>query len=312
MSTEGPWCMHSREGRRRSEGMARLRAWSCLLLAAVMPLAWLPAWAEDKPMRFQDALELFEAKKYVEAYALYELLAKEWDSRAQVVLGSALVHGSLIQRDIPRGVAWLQIAAGESNVSRTTRAQAGDLLLKYEPGLSGAELLRADAIAGEYLAERGRRRADSVRVAYSRLLQPAGAADGVKYGCALDASLPRCGVARADLGNRATVCQAPPTRERWYGNEREGKPLRFEWPEYPERARWYAWEGRVVVAAHVDGSGWICRLTVADGSGIQALDTAALEAVRRWQLAPRRVDGQPTSYLYDVDVTFMLSNYVLN
>lgn len=90
-----------------------------------------------------------------------------------------------------------------------------------------------------------------------------------------------------------------------------GRPLRFERPTYPGRARWYAWEGRIAVAALVDGSGSICRVTIADGSGIQALDTAALEAVRRRRLSPRRVDGEPTSYLYDVNVNFVLTDYVL-
>lgn len=284
--------------------------WYVVFVAAAV-LGWSSAGAEDEPVRFHDAVKLFEAQKYEEAYALFETLAKEWDSRAQIVLGSALVNGSLIPRDIPRGIAWLRIAAGESNVSPTTRARAAEQLGKYEAVLSGTDLIRADAIAGELQAARMRERDARIASAYARLQHPGRTSGEVKPGCALDPTLPRCGAARPDLKASGSVCTPLPAAERWVDPEADRTQRRFERPEYPERARRLAWEGRVVIAAYVDGSGWVCSATVADGSGIQALDTAALEAVRRWRLTPRLVDGRPTPYLYDVDVTYVLSNYVL-
>lgn len=80
-------------------------------------------------------------------------------------------------------------------------------------------------------------------------------------------------------------------------------------PKYPYRGRWSGWEGKVTVAVHVDGSGWVCRATVADCSSISELDSAALDALRRWRLAPRVVDGRPTPYMFNVDASFVLSDY---
>ena len=299
--------MRLRQRHRRSDGTGRGRPRRYAVLAATAVVAWSPAWAEDEPVRFHDAVKVYQAEKYPEAFALIEVLAKDWDSRAQVLLGSALVHGSLIPRDIPRGIAWLRIAAGESNGSPTTRAQAAEQLRLYEPALSGADLIRADAIAGELTAERARQVSERLNRAFDRLAERGPMSDAVKEGCALDTALSRCRIARADVEDRASVCQPP--EDFWPGAGDDRKSWRVEEAKYPDRARQYAWEGSVAVAAHVDGSGWVCRATVADGSNIRELDTAALDAVRRWRFAPRLVDGQPASYMYSTRVRFVLSDY---
>lgn len=301
--------MQLQEGHERRDGPDRGRSRRCAALVAVAALAWSPAWAEAEPVRFHDAVKLYQAKRYPEAFALFEVLAKDWDYRAQILLGSALVHGSVIARDIPRGFAWLIIAADESVASPTSRARAAEYLLSYEKVLSGADLIRADAIAGELRAERKRQLSMRIDGAYARLLQPEPGADEVKKGCALDTALTGCRKARPDVGGEVSVCHLP--AEHWPGAGEDRESWQIEAPKYPERARQYAWEGRVTVAAHVDGSGWICRATVADGSGIRELDSAALDAVRRWRLAPRVVDGQPTPYLFDVNALFRLSDYVI-
>jgi TonB family protein len=302
--------MSSQEGLQRpdQEGRSRSRRYAALVAAAV--LASSAAWADEgEPVRFHDAAKLYEAKKYPEAFALFEVLAKEWDYRAQILLGSALVHGSVIPRDIPRGFAWLRIAADESVASPASRARAAEYLLRYEKVLSGADLIRADAIAGELRAERKRQLSLRVDSAYARLLQPGPGADEVKEGCALDTALTGCRKARPDVSDKVAACQLP--AEHWPGASDDRESWHIEAPKYPDRARRHAWEGWVVVAVHVDGSGWICRATVANGSGFQELDSAALDAVRRWRLAPRVVDGQPTSYLFDVNALFRLTGYVI-
>jgi TonB family protein len=264
---------------------------------------WSPAWAEEEPVRFRDAVKLYDAKKYAEAYAVYEVLATEWDARAQVLLGSALVHGSLIPRDIPRGIAWLRIAAGESNVSPTTRAQAAEQLRLYEPALSGADLIRADAIAGELIADRKRQHAQRINIAYDRLVRAGPTTNDVRDGCTLDTALTHCRIARADLEDRVAICQSP--EDHWQGASADRESWRRVEPTFPYRGLWSGWEGKVTIAAHVDGSGWVCRATVANGSGLRELDSAALDAIRHWRFAPRRVDGQPTPYMFNVDVSFV-------
>jgi protein TonB len=276
-------------------------------VAAAAVLAWSPAWADEEPVRFHDATKLYEAKKYPEAFAIFEVLAKEWDSRAQVLLGSALVHGSVIPRDIPRGVAWLRIAAGDTNVSPTTRDRAAEQLRLFEPALSGADLIRADAVAGQLLAERRRQRGQRIGSAYDRLLQAGPMADDVKVGCALDTGLTDCRIARADIEGSVAVCL--PADDVWPDAMEDRKSWRRIEPKFPYRGRWSGWEGKVTIAAHVDGSGWVCRATVADGSGFTELDSAALEAVRRWRFTPRIVDGKAAPYMFDVSVNYVLSDY---
>jgi protein TonB len=274
---------------------------------ATAVLACSSAMSQDEPARFHDATKLYQAKEYPEAFAIFEVLAKEWDSRAQVLLGSALVHGSVIPRDIPRGMAWLRIAAGETNLSPTTRDHAAEQVRLLEPALSGSDLIRADAIAGELLAERMRQHGERVSRAYDRLLQTDPVADDVKEGCALDTGLTDCRIARADVKGGGAVCL--PAEDYWPIPAQDRQSWRRITPKFPYRGRWSGWEGKVTVAAHVDGSGWVCRATVADGSGFSELDSAALDAVRRWRLTPRIVDGKATPYMFDVNVNYVLSDY---
>lgn len=299
--------MHLQQRPARPGGTQRRRPRRHALVAAAAVLAWSPAWADEEPVRFHDATKLYEAKKYPEAFAIFEVLAKEWDSRAQVLLGSALVHGSVIPRDIPRGIAWLRIAAGDTNVSPTTRDRAAEQLRVLEPALSGADLIRADAVAGQLLAERRRQRGQRIGSAYDRLLQAGPMADDVKVGCALDTGLTDCRIARADIEGSVAVCL--PADDVWPDAMEDRKSWRRIEPKFPYRGRWSGWEGKVTIAAHVDGSGWVCRATVADGSGFTELDSAALEAVRRWRFTPRIVDGKAAPYMFDVSVNYVLSDY---
>lgn len=298
---------HPGVNRRRSVGTRYGQPPRCAIVMATALLAWPSAWATEEPVRFHDAVKLYEAKKYSEAFAIFEALAKEWDSRAQVLLGSALVHGSVVPRDLPRGIAWLRIAAGDTNVSPTTRDRAAEQLRLLEPALSGADLIRADAVAGELLAERNRQHGQRIDSAYDRLLQTQPMADGVKEGCALDTGLADCRIARADLKDGEATCLPP--KDHWSGPaEDRGSWRRIE-PKFPYRGRWSGWEGKVTIAAHVDGSGWVCRATVADGSGFSELDSAALDAVRRWRFTPRVVDGTAAPYMFNVGVRYLLSDY---
>ena len=54
-------------------------------------------------------------------------------------------------------------------------------------------------------------------------------------------------------------------------------------PAYPERARRRGWEGRVILEVEVTSDGAVAEVRIAESSGYGALDSAALEAVRRWR-----------------------------
>lgn len=83
-----------------------------------------------------------------------------------------------------------------------------------------------------------------------------------------------------------------------------GNPL----PEYPERVRRRGQEGRVVLAVNVTAAGEPLSVEVADGSGHDLLDRAALRAVRRWRFHPAAgVDPRDVS-LVKVPITFRLKD----
>ncbi len=77
-------------------------------------------------------------------------------------------------------------------------------------------------------------------------------------------------------------------------------------PEYPYVARLRGWQGRVVVRALVDATGFVSRVRLVRSSGHRVLDDAALEAVRGWRCSPARLNGVAVPYWVEVPVVFRL------
>ena len=63
-------------------------------------------------------------------------------------------------------------------------------------------------------------------------------------------------------------------------------------PRYPRDARLAGVEGFVRIRLRLDGEGWVESLEVAESSGSEALDAAAMEAARRSRYAPARLGGK--------------------
>jgi protein TonB len=77
-------------------------------------------------------------------------------------------------------------------------------------------------------------------------------------------------------------------------------------PRYPEAAKRLRQEGVVLLRVAVDARGRVDAVSVAKGSGYQALDEAALEAVRRWEFEPGRRGKQAVASVVTVPVRFRL------
>jgi TonB family protein len=60
------------------------------------------------------------------------------------------------------------------------------------------------------------------------------------------------------------------------------------------------------VLAHIDRSGYVCRVTLVQGSGVADIDDETLKAVRRWRFTPGMRGGEPVEALYQFAVTFRL------
>ncbi len=78
-------------------------------------------------------------------------------------------------------------------------------------------------------------------------------------------------------------------------------------PAYPASARRRAQQGTVTVSVLVGADGSVERAEVADSSGFDALDDAALETVRsRWRFVPARRGGHPVESWVLVPIRFAL------
>jgi protein TonB len=75
-------------------------------------------------------------------------------------------------------------------------------------------------------------------------------------------------------------------------------------PRYPTHAQLTRIEGVVVLDAVIDPTGRVTDVRVT--RSIQALDQAAIDAVRQWRFTPTLLNGEPVSILLTVTVRFTL------
>lgn len=79
-------------------------------------------------------------------------------------------------------------------------------------------------------------------------------------------------------------------------------------PTYPENARRQNLEGKVVVRLEVSKNGSVAQVAIEQSSGQQALDSAALAAVKNWRFVPARdANDAPMRSFTTVPVVFKLN-----
>jgi protein TonB len=77
-------------------------------------------------------------------------------------------------------------------------------------------------------------------------------------------------------------------------------------PRYPRSAIRRGQQGTVVLSVHVDAQGRVGNLWVFESSGYRVLDSAALEAVKKWSFEPGRRGKTPVAMWVNVPVRFEL------
>ena len=77
-------------------------------------------------------------------------------------------------------------------------------------------------------------------------------------------------------------------------------------PAYPVLSRRLGEDGKVVLRVFVDASGVANQLEISTSSGSQRLDTAAIEAVRRWKFIPAKQGDKFVSAWVLVPINFSL------
>lgn len=77
-------------------------------------------------------------------------------------------------------------------------------------------------------------------------------------------------------------------------------------PRYPIESRRRKEQGTVVLSLLLGLDGAVAQITLAQSSGFDRLDKAALEAVRKWRWSPTLRNGEPVAVRGTVDIPFTL------
>jgi protein TonB len=77
-------------------------------------------------------------------------------------------------------------------------------------------------------------------------------------------------------------------------------------PKYPSEALRQRIEGQVVLRVAVACDGKVKRVDIAESSGHQSLDDAALRAVEQWRLHPALLAGSPVESEVRLPIKFVL------
>jgi TonB family protein len=72
-------------------------------------------------------------------------------------------------------------------------------------------------------------------------------------------------------------------------------PIERSNPSHPTRALQYGNEGWVMLSFVVTETGEVEEPMIEDSSGVEAFESAALEAVSRWRYTPATVNGEPVA-----------------
>ena len=77
-------------------------------------------------------------------------------------------------------------------------------------------------------------------------------------------------------------------------------------PEYPRLARSRGWQGKVLLRVQVSAEGVSESVAVQNSSGHEALDEAAVAAVKKWKFIPARRGDTPVASSVTVPINFTL------
>lgn len=113
------------------------------------------------------------------------------------------------------------------------------------------------------------------------------------------------GISGGVPGKSRTFRRSSPTIEepvRVGGNVRTPRRIKYVHPDYPPDALSAKIEGIVIIEATIGKDGRIVNAKVI--KSVPALDSAALEAVGKWQYTPTMIDGKPREVILVVTLKF--------
>jgi protein TonB len=165
---------------------------------------------------------------------------------------------------------------------------------------------RRRQIAEAYLAPRRARYEQSLHDVEQALLGKS-AAGGValRPGCASEA-VDGCDVASYRVRGR-TSCSGVEAHPDRLAADR-GPQVQIRPPKYPAAARKELAEGRVVIGAHIDYTGFVCHAAIIRQSGSAAIDQAALASLVTWRFQPAVLQNQAVDSLFHMTLDFSFAD----
>jgi TonB family protein len=216
--------------------------------------------------------------------------------------------------------------SGRSYFLDDTGGWAQDMLLGLSRAMTGLELIEGDRQADQLIAEMDQAVDEGIKGALRTFYTPeipVRLRPAIVFARDLTVSVP---ATPSDSPIFRPGCAlehgkgCPPARDIGPGSHCTGElprldaeivsPIAYDvhisQPTYPTAARRWGLEGRVIVLAHVDRSGWICGATLALSSGAPLLDAAAVDDVARWKLRPGTHDAEPVESLWVGSIKFRI------
>ena len=80
-------------------------------------------------------------------------------------------------------------------------------------------------------------------------------------------------------------------------------------PEYPIIARKKGWQGRLLLAVHIDKNGNVLNVHVKETSGFEVLDKVSIETVSDWKFLPARFGDSKVEDYLNIPVSFKLIDH---
>ena len=80
-------------------------------------------------------------------------------------------------------------------------------------------------------------------------------------------------------------------------------------PEYPTIARKKGWQGRLLLAVHVDKNGNVLNVHVKETSGFEVLDKVSIKTISDWKFLPARLGDSNVEDYLNIPVSFKLIDY---
>ena len=237
-----------------------------------------------------------------------ETVAKEGDLRAALLLGLIQLDPGYGVPNRVEGLAWVRFATEPAETGYSAIEKAKETFAALEPRFSADERSAAIERAAELHARLEQHRQERTEWAQHALLDPSRLPSETSApGCAGDPDLIQCRAARAHgMGNERCSGSIPKPDEQ---ATTLGPGTNVVRPEFPRRALSEGFDGRVYFAAHVDRSGYVCRVVLLGSTWEPEIDRAVLDAASVWRWRPATVQGKPVEALQVASVTFVLMDH---